>query len=1034
MADQGRKRALARGLWVLVAAFAVAGPLQAAPPGLLPTEHGQPVPDQMCSHSMRADARLADVAFVDRQHGWAVGALGTIWHTENGGGSWQLQQSGASCQLESVCFVDRNNGWAAGGVSHPYSHTNTGVVLTTSDGGRRWTCNPKLLLPALKQIRFFDARRGWAIGCPSAMFPSGVFFTDDGGRSWSPMPAGQTAGWVAGDFLGPYQGVLADRSGMAAIVRQGQIEPAATPRFGLRSVARMKLVPEVRPQVYGWLVGQGGLVRLTADLGATWQTPPGNPPQGIAQQFDFAALAVIGPKVWVAGSPGTRVLHSPDAGRSWTAFSTGQSLPIRSLCFVDDTHGWAVGELGTILATTDGGQTWQRSRAGGTRAALLGIFSEPEQVPLELFAQLCGNEGYLGVVETLNRRDLDGAARPAGNRADRLHEAVVGVGASGARAAWRFPVREAGLRLPAREIVKLWDQANDGRGLDELKAHLVRQIRLWRPDVIVTHEASPTGAEPTADLVHHAVIEAVEQAGDPTSYAEQITRAGLAPWRVKKVYAALEPGMHGTVDLSSRELADRLGRSLGDVASGPHALLDDRFPPIRPDMKMLHDWEAPRSRGFRLVVDNLRRQPGRDDFFAGIVLRPGGEARRELLQPSAETIGLVRRIAEKRRIMQAILERANGDPQDGAALLAQADKLTRELDPDSSAQILCHLAQRYYQSGQWQLAARAFELLAGRHPEHSFTQAALVWLVQYYASGEAEWRVQGGERFMVRQASAPATDPSQQENRPELAAALGKRIEQSRPMLFAEPSIGFPLAVADRQRGFPRQAEQFYMARSRSTTRDAWWASARGEQWLGRPQGTAPKPVLYCAKAAAKPHLDGRLDDAVWQRAKPAQLRSPNGDDVDWPASMMLAYDGEFLYLAIEARRAPGAKYPSSQGPRPRNADLTEHDRVELFVDLDRDFTTYYRLAIDHRGWPAEACWGDGSWDPTWFVAAGTQGNTWTAEAAVPLDQLTGRHPTPGDAWAIGIQRIVPGVGFQSWTTPAAVAVVPEGFGYLMFE
>ena len=415
------------------------------------------------------------------------------------------------------------------------------------------------------------------------------------------------------------------------------------------------------------------------------------------------------------------------------------------------------------------------------------------------------------------------------------------------------------------------------------------------------------------------------------------------------------------------------------------------------------------------------------------MLYPGGEARRELLEPSAETVGFVRRIAQKRRIMQAVLERTDSDPQGGAALLAQAGDLTRGLDPDSSAHILYHLAQRYYQSGEWQLAARAFELLADRHPEHSFTRAALVWLVQYYASGEAAWRVRGGQRFTVQQASAPAIDSGQQENRPELAAALGKRIEETRPMLFAEPSIGFPLAVANRQRGFPRQAEQFYMVRSRSTTRDAWWASARGEQWLDQPQGIAPKPVLQCAKATAKPRLDGRLDDAVWQHAKPAQLHSPNGDD-DWPAEVMLAYDSEFLYLAIEARRARGAKYPSSRGPRLRDPDLSEHDRVELFVDLDRDFTTYYRLAIDHRGRPAEGCWGDVSWNPTWFVAAGSEGNAWTAEAAVPLDQLTGRYPTSRDVWAIGIQRTVPGVGFQSWNTPAAVAVVPEGFGYLIFE
>jgi hypothetical protein len=58
----------------------------------------------------------------------------------------------------------------------------------------------------------------------------------------------------------------------------------------------------------------------------------------------------------------------------------------------------------------------------------------------------------------------------------------------------------------------------------------------------------------------------------------------------------------------------------------------------------------------------------------------------------------------------------------------------------------------------------------------------------------------------------------------------------------------------------------------------------------------------------------------------------------------------------------------------------------------------------------------------------------WRAEAAIGLDQLTGRFPAARDVWAAGIQRTVPGVGFQSWTTPASTAVVPEGLGLLIFD
>jgi hypothetical protein len=119
---------------------------------------------------------------------------------------------------------------------------------------------------------------------------------------------------------------------------------------------------------------------------------------------------------------------------------------------------------------------------------------------------------------------------------------------------------------------------------------------------------------------------------------------------------------------------------------------------------------------------------------------------------------------------------------------------------------------------------------------------------------------------------------------------------------------------------------------------------------------------------------------------------------------------------------------------RTRDADLSAHDRVDILLDIDRDYATYYRFTVDHRGWTAESCFGDSSWNPNWFVAAKETEETWTVEIAIPLDQLIGQPPNPQDAWAIGLQRTVPGVGFQSWTTPASTDVLPEGFGYLIFD
>ncbi|NLX95071.1 MAG: hypothetical protein GXY83_02725 [Rhodopirellula sp.] len=998
---------------VVLAVLSGAGSISGRP-GLLRAE----TPDKMATEIMRSDARLLDVAFVSPQKGWVVGDRGVIWHTTDGGQRWQLQESGVGSSLESVFFLDEQTGWVAGGFTHPYTHTGAGIVLSTRDGGQHWIRDSKTLLPALKKIRFFDEKSGWAAGSASAMYPSGVFQTDSGGRSWSPLIGAKPQGWAAADLIDPHTGAVAGLDGAAAIVRRGSISPCQSPSFGLRGVHDLRLVPPV----YGMLVGQGGLIMVTPDLGMTWQSPSGELPFGLAGQFDLRALEIRGTQCWVAGSPGTRIFHTPDAGRTWQAAATGQNLPIQSITFVDQQHGWAVGQLGTILASVDGGQTWTRQRSGGTRAALLGLFSRPEDIPLELFARLSGDEGYLGVVEVLNRQDLESPSRSDVRSADRAHEAVVGVGGSAVETAWRFPLRQPGLKLSFDQVVASWDRANDGRGRQELEAHLVRQIRLWRPEVIVTHDTDPQAEDAAGRLIGQLVLRAARQAADPTAHAEQISRMGLEPWQSKKVYVALPPGAHGSTDLPTTQLAMRLGCSLADAVCTPRALLESGFR------------SSPDTLAFHLVDNALKQEDDRDDFFRAIPLQPGGEARRLLTDPGPETIRQVREIAEKKRNSRAILDRAEQNPQGGLGLLAQTTELTSGLDPDNSAQVLHHMASRYFQTGQWSMAAETYEALVERHPDHRLTTSALCWLLPFYASGEAAWRVNGSQRMTVRQVSAPGIDPSRQEDRAQRAAGLAERIQRTRPELYANPTLGFPIAVVDRRRGFPRNAERFYMALGRGAARGPWWACAEGEQWLANPKGQPPKPLLDCAASPLKPRLDGRLDDPVWQRARPADLRSAQQDDADWPASVMLAYDDQFFYIGIRCRRAAGVDYEPGGGSRPRDADLSAHDRVDVLLDIDRDYVTHYRLTIDHRGWTGEACWGDSSWDPTWFVASAEDAEAWTAEAAIPLDQLTGEYPHPNSAWAIGIQRTIPAAGFQSWNTPAVVEGMPEGFGYLLFK
>jgi hypothetical protein len=164
------------------------------------------------------------------------------------------------------------------------------------------------------------------------------------------------------------------------------------------------------------------------------------------------------------------------------------------------------------------------------------------------------------------------------------------------------------------------------------------------------------------------------------------------------------------------------------------------------------------------------------------------------------------------------------------------------------------------------------------------------------------------------------------------------------------------------------------------------------------------------------------------------ELHSTGRDDASWTAVGMVAYDDEFLYLAASCRQVEAIRRSEIEKKRQHDADLSWQDRVEFCLDTDRDWTTFYRLSIDQRGCTHDECWHDATWNPRWFVATARQDDVWTVEAAIPLVELARDFPTSGHAWALGVTRIAPGVGLQSWTTPAGAEPVGEGFGLLMFE
>ncbi|HEY3393741.1 MAG TPA: YCF48-related protein, partial [Lacipirellulaceae bacterium] len=616
------------------------------------TASAVPGPSSAIGASLRNDATLADIFFADRMNGWAVGDRGVIWHTADGGATWQQQASGVWCHLNAVYFIDSRRGWVAGGENRPHARSSQGVVLQTIDGGATWSAAPNLHLPLLSRIKFFNPNVGVAVGAGSAVHPSGVFVTHDGGANWQPLPADKAGHWSAGDFLDDQAGAVAASAGEFATIAQHRVKHSPLAMPSMRAAHAMRLVAPAG----GWLVGDGGLMMTTADLGHTWQSPPGDLPQDAAEHFDFHALAVQGEHIWIAGSPGTGLFHSPDGGKSWQAFATGQRTPIRALTFIDTQHGWAAGDLGCILSTRDGGQTWQRQRAGGSRAALLAVFPRAGDVPLELLAEQGAAEGYIAAVDLLYSQYVDDRANDP-EAAGRAREAMILAGAASAETAWRFPLPHTDPALTPADLLAALNRANDGRAIERLERHLVRTLRMWRPDVIIVPHATQNEGESMTAVVEDLLRRSVEAAADPTQFVELTAISGLDAWQVKKVYGVLPRAVRGHESVVMNKFSPWLGSSLADWVAPARRLLSmtHSSPPDTHELNQLFGEVAADFGGLSRAAN------GPNGIFRGIALARGSEARRAAPEMPSSDLEDLRRMATRRKHLQELLKRTEGN-------------------------------------------------------------------------------------------------------------------------------------------------------------------------------------------------------------------------------------------------------------------------------------------------------------------------------------------------------------------------------------
>jgi len=158
-------------------------------------------------------------------------------------------------------------------------------------------------------------------------------------------------------------------------------------------------------------VGEHGIIVLSDDAGKTFRQATAVP-ASVTLSAVYFSDAEHG---WAVGQWGV-ILASTDGGEHWTLQRSDASTdqPLFSVYFKDAQHGWAVGLWSLMLATQDGGRTWSQvtlpAPPGGGKA------------DRNLYKVFANHEGHLFVVAeqgTVLRSRDDGASweyRSTGNK------------------------------------------------------------------------------------------------------------------------------------------------------------------------------------------------------------------------------------------------------------------------------------------------------------------------------------------------------------------------------------------------------------------------------------------------------------------------------------------------------------------------------------------------------------------------------------------------------------------------------------------
>ncbi|NUQ43175.1 MAG: choice-of-anchor D domain-containing protein, partial [Calditrichaceae bacterium] len=344
-----------------------------------------------------SSATFYDIAFINPNFGYAVGANGTIYRTRNGGASWAALVSGVNVTLRGIKIISPRVAYCLG---------DNGVVLETTDCGETWTqinLDVPIKLEAIEIINgqgFIAGGAGEAysfvkpeivnyqlfalsndtleVGAASVGSNSlgSVTVTNDGTApleitsvtsdnavfTISPASATVSAGGSEVFEIAFNPTATGPASTTISFTHDGDCAPSLLAVNGTAissaytilntgTNTRLTGVSFINP-LQGCAAGYDGRVLFTGDGGSTWT------PAHINCGCHLHGVKFVGNRAFFIGSGG-HIYHTDDFGASYYSYTTNTTVAFYSASFINLSLGWAVGGGGTICIYNGSGWTPQ---------------------------------------------------------------------------------------------------------------------------------------------------------------------------------------------------------------------------------------------------------------------------------------------------------------------------------------------------------------------------------------------------------------------------------------------------------------------------------------------------------------------------------------------------------------------------------------------------------------------------------------------------------------------------------------------------